>query len=50
MFKGGQIVGLLDIVVTALWLIQRDGEQGSLAAPVCDQGAIEIDVPEAVEL
>jgi hypothetical protein len=38
------------IVATALWLINRDGELGTLAAPEHDQGAIEMDVREAVEL
>ncbi len=38
------------IVATALWLIKRDGELGKLAAPEHDQGAIEMDVREAVEL
>ena len=40
----------IGIVATALWLIQRDGELGRLAAPEHDQGAIEMDVREAVEL
>ena len=40
----------IGIVATALWLIQRDGELGSLAAPEHDRGAIEMDVREAVEL
>ncbi len=40
----------IGIVATALWLIQRDGELRSLAAPEHDQGAIEMDVREAVEL
>lgn len=40
----------IGIVATALWLIQRDGELGKLAAPEHDQGAIEMDVREAVEL
>ena len=38
------------IYATALWLIQRDGELGNLAAPEHDRGAIEMDVREAVEL
>ena len=38
------------IVATALWLIKRDGELRNLAAPEHDQGAIEMDVREAVEL
>ena len=38
------------IVATALWLIKRDGELRNLAAPEHDQGAIELDVREAIEL
>ena len=40
----------IGIVATALWLIQRDGELGHLAAPENDQGAIDMDVREAVAL
>jgi hypothetical protein len=40
----------LGIVATALWLIKRDGELGNLASPEHDQGAIEMNVREAVEL
>lgn len=40
----------IGIVATALWLIKRDGELRSLAAPEHDQGAIEMDVREAVDL
>lgn len=40
----------IGIVATALWLIQRDGELKKLAAPELDQGAIELDIREAVEL
>ena len=40
----------IGIVATALWLIQRDGELGQLAAPEHDRGAIELDVREAVAL
>lgn len=46
---GDPSVGI-GIVATALWLIQRDGELRGLAAPEHDQGAIEMDVREAVEL
>lgn len=46
---GDPSVGI-GIVATALWLIQRDGELGRLAAPEHDQGAIELDVREAIEL
>jgi len=40
----------IGIVATALWLINRDGELGRLAAPENDQGAIEMDIREAIEL
>ena len=46
---GDPAVGV-GIVATALWLIKRDGELGNLAAPEHDQGALEMDVREAVEL
>jgi len=46
---GDPAVGI-GIVATALWLIQRDGELRNLAAPEHDQGAIEMDVREAVAL
>ena len=46
---GDPAVGI-GFVATALWLIQRDGELGKLAAPEHDQGAIEMDIREAVEL
>lgn len=46
---GDPSVGI-GIVATALWLIQRDGELRQLAAPEHDQGALEMDVREAVEL
>ena len=46
---GDPAVGI-GIVATALWLIQRDGELGKLAAPEQDLGAIEMDIREAVEL
>jgi len=46
---GDPSVGI-GIVATALWLIQRDGALGSLAAPEHDRGAIEMDVREAIEL
>lgn len=46
---GDPAVGI-GIVATALWLIQRDGALGSLAAPEHDQGAIEMDVRAAMEL
>lgn len=46
---GDPSVGI-GIVATALWLIQRDGELAQLAAPEHDQGAIEMDVREAIEL
>ena len=40
----------IGIVAGALWLINRDGELGRLAAPEHDQGALEMNVREAVEL
>lgn len=40
----------IGIVASALWLINRDGELGNLAAPDHDQGALELNVREAVEL
>lgn len=40
----------IGIVATALWLINRDGELGNLAAPEHDQGAIDLSVREAVAL
>lgn len=46
---GDPSVGI-GIVATALWLIQRDGELRQLAAPEHDQGALEMDVREAVAL
>ena len=46
---GDPSVGI-GIVATALWLIKRDGELGSLAAPEHDQGALEMDVRAAIDL
>ena len=46
---GDPSVGI-GIVATALWLIKRDGELSHLAAPEHDQGALEMDVREAIEL
>lgn len=46
---GDPSVGI-GIIATALWLIQRDGELRNLAAPEHDQGALEMDVREAVTL
>ncbi len=40
----------IGIVASALWLINREGELGNLAAPEQDQGAIELNVREAVKL
>jgi len=40
----------LGIVASALWLLQRDGELGKLAAPEFDRGAIEMDVRAAMDL
>jgi hypothetical protein len=46
---GDPAVGV-GIVATALWLIQRDGELGKLAAPEHDLGAIEMDVRSLSEI
>ncbi len=46
---GDPSVGI-GIVATALWLIKRDGELGNLAAPEHDQGALEMDIRQAIEL
>ena len=40
----------IGIVVTALWLIQRDGALAQLASPELDQGAIELDIRKAQAL
>ena len=40
----------IGIVVTALWLIQRDDALAQLAAPELDQGAIELDIRQAQAL
>jgi len=40
----------IGIVATGLWLLKRDGKLRKLAAPDHDQGAIEKDVLEAVEI
>ena len=40
----------IGIIATALWLIRRDGELGNLAAPEHDQGALEMDVRDAIKL
>ena len=40
----------IGIIASALWLINRDGELGNLAAPEQDQGALELNVRAAVEL
>lgn len=40
----------IGILASALWLIQRDGELGQLAAPEHDRGALELNVREAVQL
>ncbi len=46
---GDPAVGI-GIVASALWLIQRDGELASLAAPEHDRGALELDVREAIAM
>src|SRR5258706_8033990 len=48
--EAGDTSVAIGIVATALWLIKRDGELGTLAAPEHDRGAIELDVREAVAL
>ena len=40
----------IGIVATALWLIQRDGELRSLAAPEHDRGALDRDIKSAIQL
>ena len=40
----------IGVIASALWLISRDGELANLAAPEHDQGALEMNVREAVEL
>ena len=40
----------IGIVASALWLINRDGALGNLAAPEHDQGALELSVREAMAL
>ena len=40
----------MGIYLTALWLIGRDPALGELASPAHDEGAIELDVREAIEL
>jgi hypothetical protein len=46
---GDPAVGI-GIVATALWLIRRDSALAALAAPENDQGALELDVRQAVAL
>ncbi len=40
----------IGIVASALWLLNRDGALAMLAAPEHDQGALEMNVREAVQL
>lgn len=40
----------IGVIASALWLINRDGELGKLAAPEHDHGALELNVREAVDL
>jgi len=40
----------IGIVATVLWLIQRDGELKSIAAPEHDRGALDRDIRSAVKL
>ena len=40
----------MGIYATALWLIGRDGELALMASPEHDQGALELNIQEAIEL
>lgn len=40
----------MGIYATALWLIRRDGELARIASPEFDQGALELDVGDAIAL
>lgn len=40
----------MGVIASALWMINRDGALGDLAAPEHDQGALELSIREAVEL
>ncbi|BDT66673.1 hypothetical protein os1_08360 [Comamonadaceae bacterium OS-1] len=40
----------IGIYATALWLIGRDGALSELAAPAHDQGAMELDIRQAIAL
>jgi transcriptional regulator with XRE-family HTH domain len=40
----------MGIYATALWLIGRDGELATIAAPEHDKGALELDIQAAIEL
>lgn len=40
----------IGIYATALWLIGRDGALAELAAPAHDQGAMELDIRQAIAL
>jgi transcriptional regulator with XRE-family HTH domain len=48
--EGGDPAVSVGILASALWLIQRDGALCQLAAPEHDQGALELNVREAVQL
>jgi len=48
--EGGAPAVSIGILASALWLIRRDGELSQLAAPEHDQGALELNVREAVQL
>jgi hypothetical protein len=48
--EAGQPSVSIGIYLTALWLIGRDSALGQLASPALDEGAIELDVREAIEL
>jgi hypothetical protein len=40
----------MGIYATALWLIGRDGELARIASPEHDQGALEMNIQEAIDL
>jgi hypothetical protein len=40
----------IGIYATALWLVGRDGALAELAAPAHDQGAMELDIRQAIAL
>lgn len=48
--ESGDPAVAMGIYATALWLIGRDGELATIAAPQFDVGALELDVQAAMEL